>query len=343
MSEVKYVKEPGFVRDLCILFVLYFNRDEVCSSSVNPVDAEADGVFFDGILDRMGPVPEDLRVFFHTKDGGSSISSNWLRDLLDSVLAGNWTEAFRSFATEGGMVRNVAEYYLGSAAGELAVDGPALLPTMGRLVRDSEYSATLKNCLYAFFLDPASVIRTLCDEMEKKALLLEEIYRENADAIREVRDRNGWDQLIKADLRRGESRIDLASYDEILLSVCPVHRNGLSVFTSGKTALVVMGTNYEAVLEALKAETASADLAQIGVALSEKNRIRVLELIRERGEITVAELQKELNCSHTNAYYHISLLMKAGLLTFQNRGRTVCYRIDRPGILAASAALRRFS
>ena len=48
-----------------------------------------------------------------------------------------------------------------------------------------------------------------------------------------------------------------------------------------------------------------------------------------KGEVIIKDIEQELGFTGTNAYYHLMLMMKAGMLKTRNRGRPVLYSIRK--------------
>lgn len=49
------------------------------------------------------------------------------------------------------------------------------------------------------------------------------------------------------------------------------------------------------------------------------------ELLLQRSEVTCKDLEKIFNFSGSNAYHHITLLIKIGALKIRNEGKTIYY------------------
>lgn len=60
-------------------------------------------------------------------------------------------------------------------------------------------------------------------------------------------------------------------------------------------------------------------------------RVRVLELLRE-GELTVGELQAELEIDSSGASQHLGAMRRQGLLESRREGTSVFYRVRDPRI-----------
>jgi ArsR family transcriptional regulator len=81
-----------------------------------------------------------------------------------------------------------------------------------------------------------------------------------------------------------------------------------------------------------------AGLAEIGRALGNAHRLRILELLAQR-ETSVEALAEQAGLSVANASQHLRLLRGAGLLTSHRDGKHVLYAVSDPTVLALTAAL----
>jgi ArsR family transcriptional regulator, arsenate/arsenite/antimonite-responsive transcriptional repressor len=88
------------------------------------------------------------------------------------------------------------------------------------------------------------------------------------------------------------------------------------------------------------------DLASVFRALSDPNRLAIYELIREREQASVAELERsisalarEFDLSLSTVSHHIKELRQAGLIRCVKRGQTVYCEADP----AALEAIERFA
>lgn len=81
-----------------------------------------------------------------------------------------------------------------------------------------------------------------------------------------------------------------------------------------------------------------AGLAEIGRALGNAHRLRILELLAQR-ESSVEALADRVGLSIANASQHLRLLRAAGLLTSRRSGKHVLYTLSDPAVLELTAAL----
>jgi rhodanese-related sulfurtransferase len=81
-----------------------------------------------------------------------------------------------------------------------------------------------------------------------------------------------------------------------------------------------------------------AGFAEIGRALGNTHRLRIIELLAQR-ETSVEALAEQVGLSVANASQHLRLLRGAGLLTSRREGKHVLYAVSDPTVLTLTAAL----
>ena len=67
-------------------------------------------------------------------------------------------------------------------------------------------------------------------------------------------------------------------------------------------------------------------------ALGDPTRVRILELLREHGELSVSELVARLALSQPKVSNHLACLRWCGFVIAQRRGKQVFYRVSDPGV-----------
>lgn len=69
-------------------------------------------------------------------------------------------------------------------------------------------------------------------------------------------------------------------------------------------------------------------------ALADPLRIRLLDTLRRRGEVSLGELVDEAQAGYANTAKHLSLLHREGILGRRKEGARVLYRIADDSVLA---------
>ena len=75
--------------------------------------------------------------------------------------------------------------------------------------------------------------------------------------------------------------------------------------------------------------------------LSHPHRLRVLCLLVEEGELSVADLRARIPLSPSALSQHLSKMKDDGLLSSRREGKNVCYRIERQDVREILELLHR--
>ena len=84
----------------------------------------------------------------------------------------------------------------------------------------------------------------------------------------------------------------------------------------------------------------AAKAAQWLRALANEQRLLVLCLLLEAGEMSVGELQARLALSQSALSQHLARMREEGLITFRREAQTLYYRIDYPEVARRIAILK---
>jgi ArsR family transcriptional regulator, arsenate/arsenite/antimonite-responsive transcriptional repressor len=82
------------------------------------------------------------------------------------------------------------------------------------------------------------------------------------------------------------------------------------------------------------------DIAAVSRALGDETRLRILNLLVERGETCVCELMEMLATTQSNVSFHLTVLKNAGLIGDKKIGKWMFYRIDLEALERHLATVR---
>jgi DNA-binding transcriptional ArsR family regulator len=85
----------------------------------------------------------------------------------------------------------------------------------------------------------------------------------------------------------------------------------------------------------------SDEADRLWAALGDPTRIRLLDLLLERGEATASTLAAELPITRQGVSKHLTVLERDGLVIAHRSGREVRYAVREQGLGQARAALAR--
>ena len=103
-----------------------------------------------------------------------------------------------------------------------------------------------------------------------------------------------------------------------------------------------MGIYAEDALKSLQSQKRLVDLDVFGTAVSEKNRVGIIDALLVRDEMPIREIERMFEISNTNAYYHLNLMLKANIIRVRNQGRTMFYSLNREYFDNLIEALKKY-
>ena len=345
MGEIKFVKEPGYTYDLIWVYLMYFNKDYFLRPRKGYKRTEENIEYFQKVLDEFAPISKELGVFFYMPNDCKAWMMQWFWGLYKKgfVHGDCMMDKIQEMLKNHDMViRGVLKFYFKDITAEMVQECRDSLKTLNRLIQESDYSGELKSALYAFFIDPVPVIQKLAAELLEKMLLVAKKYEEHYEEIMALQSKLSFERMA-ADMKKGNVSLDLSLFDEVFVTVGCLSRQEFGFPDYNGIITVYVGLDYEEFSEWRFADRKFIRLDAFGTALSEKNRIDILDFMLRRNEVTQREIEKELNMTSANSYYHMSLLIKANMIKRRNQGRTILYSINKECVNDAIHELSKYA
>jgi len=331
MKRLKFIREPGYIYDLLFIFVLNFNRDFCLNSMINYQKANEDTDFFDRVSLEFGDISDELLLFFYIKDNGKCFFPlyyffNYKQTFLTTY---NFQELQNKISNHERLILNVLNFYF-TEINDSEVDFyKNNLRELGKLIDASTYPEVIKRKLYSFFINPVPMIQKLSSELSTMEQLLSKYYDKNYKILVDVQ--NKMDFLETA--RRLKSiKYHVYNIDEVevvYFSICLLNKNCINIGFSDDVNIILLGFDYNAYIDFLTWNKVTPEIDVFGTAVSDKNRLGILDALLQQGEITIKEVEKMFGLSVTNAHYHLTLMTKANILKTRNEGRRVMYSINK--------------
>lgn len=272
----------------------------------------------ESILERFeGLNPKLLMLGYRERKKGSLLDSIFQQYADDQI--GNWDPAnFIEYLSDIERFKDfTANYYFGHDA------NADILEVIG----DAEsLSSDIKAILYDFYLFPEKYLNLVKHELNKVFLTLEKYHTENLERILNCQESFNYDLLDNENIPFTKTK----KWDKAL-STCYVSFSLVSKYATerGKTdsyGWILLGYDFAKAFENLS--EAPVDIAAFGNAFGDKIRVKIVELIVQNGEMTLADLSKEIGVVNTIAIYHLDILKKENLLLYRYQGRKVLYCLN---------------
>lgn len=331
MKNLKFLKEPGYMYDLFFIFTLYFNKEYCLTNFINYNKSSEDTDYFNKLLLDFVPIPDELLPFFYLKDDKKSLMTQFYYEPYNEEFTTtyNLSSVQTVIADYDQVITNLIKFYFLDISEKTLAECKSSVTAIGRLIRSSDYSSDIKSSLYSFFLEPIPVIQKLSYELMAKEFLLSQQHEKKYKVITELQHQINI-ALISDNLKQCKNqKCDLDSFNDIYFSICILNKNCIKECFLENRAVIILGSDYQNHFHFLISQNRFPELDVFGNAISENNRVEILDLIVRKDEITIRDIEQELGFTGTNAYYHLSLMIKANMIKSRNQGRTVLYSVNK--------------
>lgn len=332
MGKVKFLREPGYIYDLFFLFTLKFNKEYCLTNFINYDKSSDDTDYFNKLLNDFPPISDELLLFFYLTDDKKSFMTKFYFEPYKEQFVSETYNIMKiqdALSNYEQVVENIIRFYFRDIDEDTLEKCKTSMSAVNKLIKESDYNGDIKSALYSFFIEPAPIIRRLSYELMEKDFVLTQRYENYSRRISDLRENFDFGALCDGLENCQPQKGDLTCFENIYISFCVLNKNCIKSLCCADTACAILGFDYIEQIDYLLIQNKLPELDAFGNAISETNRINVLNLILERGEITIKDLEQEFGFTGTNAYYHLSLMIKAGMLKTRNRGRTVLYSINK--------------
>lgn len=332
MNNIKFIRQPGFVFDLFFLFTLNFNKEYCLTNFINYSKSSEDTGYYNSVLNDFPPISDELLLFFHLTEDKKNFMTKFFFEPYKEQFA---YESYHISVVQEVLsdhecvLENLISFYFKDIDDNTLLECKTSISAINKLIKESNYNGDIKSALYSFFIEPSPIIRRLSYELMEKEFALTQRYDNYSKRISDLKENFDFELLCDGLKSGQQQKVDLTCFENIYISFCMLNKNCIKSLFCENVAIVILGFDYIEQIDYLFIQNKLPELDVFGNAVSETNRIHILDLILEREEITIKDLEQEFGFTGTNAYYHLSLMIKAGMLKTRNRGRTVLYSINK--------------
>ena len=210
-------------------------------------------------------------------------------------------------------------------------------------IKASAYSDTVKTHLYEFFFDPIPYIQKLQFELMTQSVKLTAYYEKHHRII--------LDTFADLSYEKFTEQLDgfwdvtcLDAVDQtIYLSCCLINKILIKINNLENGAIAFLGYDYVSSIKQLKSSNTRPSANSLGIVLQEESRVKMLDLLLERGEMTCKDMEKAFNFSGSTAYHHLTIMLRHGAIKGRNQGKTVLYSINKSFFDNARIVISQYS
>lgn len=342
MPDLKLIKNPGYVYDLMFIFYYKFNADLIPERfSTN----EEDMKWFSAEMKVFEPIPDDLYIFFRLSPTKRCFLSINYFDNYSNLFKTEYDLAFlqKEISDHEMFIKNVIKHYFDDLNSDQVNECLTSNKYVFEKIKESDYDDKLKSKLYEFFVDPEPYIRLLQYELMAKEVQLSSYYEKNYSKILDAYNELDYESLSE----RVSPILSGSGYEpnsaNISLTFCLLNKYLLRFNSYADGPIYLFGVNYLASIERAAKRLIEPDPEQFGAALADASRVKMLDIILQKGKCTRKDLEAALGIPASTAYHHASTLEKCGLVRATISKKTQFYSIDKKYFSAIIDYLKRFS
>lgn len=343
MPNIKLLKEPGYIFDLAFIFFLHFNR-EVCLEKFT-VNSKPDAEHFARIEKDFGEISNDLYVFFHALESDRCFFSlNYFSHYQDHFATDFGIELLQKELSDyPTVIKRMIRFYFCNLQDQEVEKYASSASELFELIKQSDYTDSEKLRLYEFFINPVPYIQKLQFELMQKHMLLSAYYEKRYTKMLEAFNELTFDVLNEQLKPINDIDYLIDDNEDIYLSFCLLNKNCIYFFPTQTGVTFLFGIDYLSTIKHLQCKEDAIKLDEFGSAISEESRVRMLDIMLERGPLTCKAFEKVFRFSGSTAYHHLTILTKYGVVKTHNEGKTVLYSINEQHFDAVIDALKKYS
>lgn len=279
-------------------------------------------------------VPNSIRPFFYKGDRGSSFMQNVLNECYEELLLNDGIEVIQNKIIDCEItVNKIIDFYFGESAIDFLFNDYRFVYDINKEIAKSEYPDNLKSSLYSLFIEPAKTVHELMRTLLELHSQISQMYKNRILSISKMQQDINEDELFT------KLNIQKATLQNTVYAVCLLDSECVKVIhMKNNRFLLLLGVEYHKTFEIDN----ELDLKECGYVLTEMNRLKLINMMHLNGEITIKDIEQELRFSGTNAYYHLSLMIKSGMVTTRHKGRTVFYSLNKSYFRALCLKLSKY-
>ena len=330
MPNIKLIKEPGYINDLFFIYYLKFNKEYCLLNMVNKDKLAEDTKYYEKIIDDFSPISDDMFLFFYAKSNGRCFMATYYLNPYKDLFTTSYNFEFlqTELSKYDQVIENLIEFYFPNLSKSDSVKYKDSIEDMSALIDESAHDELVKRKLYSFFIKPKVILQKLSYELMTKEFLLSKYYEQNYKRIIDIQNTIDFDSLSSQIKPFRDIEFALKEDMDVNVSVCLLHKNYINVILQTVRPTLLLGVDFEDCIEYMKSQRIELALKDFGDVVTEQNRVDILDLLLERKEITIKDLEKILNYTGSTAYYHVTMMLRFKILKSRNQGRTVYYSIN---------------
>ncbi len=322
---MNYKSDIGKIYDTIFFFLEYFNKTEVEDKYIKLYD-DTDFMVecYREVADMMNDVPAILQPFFYMRDGVRSPITSFFATQIDIR-----NDNFESFIAKIKANPNVLLEFVWNRIFEKTTtesDGTAsnyadILPKMYLPI---EFKFNISLLLGNFEYGMSVLTENLCNAYICVEKLHKRYEAELQCKYRQIKSPENTKAL------HDELEYELDDYETTTISICLLHQYVvLYKYCASHDSYFMFGFKYEESMDE-RSDEIDKNLSQFFIGCGNELRLKIIDILIERDEVTTAQLSEIMGCSNTTITRHISVLYDNRIVNVSKRqGMKIYYKLNK--------------
>ena len=330
MATIKVLKEPGFLYDLNYLFYANFNTQLCIDTLTDEFKKEEYAKYLKETLQQFGDISEDLYIFYHAIGNGHCFITTYYMDpYKEQFVTGFDFKKFKALISDTAqLMQNIIRFYFHHLPKKDLEECISSNAKLFACIKESKYSGDEKSKLYEFFINPSPYLQLLQYELIEKEILLSAYYKNNYDKILDANNQTTLESLCEIVKNISDFSFLQENNQDCFTSYCLLNKYHTMLSFVDEGVMYVLGYDYHSILNAIS-KIKKHPLNEMCSALSDENRLRILDFIVERGEVTCKDIEKNFDFAGSTAYHHLTLLTRAGAVKVRTEKKLIYYSVNK--------------
>jgi len=311
-----FKRKLGMLFDACqVITCKTIRRDSWIKSFVRNGNESNDLQYIEDVLTEFNELDPKLSLLGYVDKKKGSLINCIFKEYANNHIE-NWdTYSFINYLTDTERMKDlIAQFYFDRACTDDILNQ----------ISDSPYPYSIKAYLYDYFIFPQRYSTFIKETLTTFLLDIESYYDKHLPEIIDFQESFSYHEFAQ---KVPASHIKLnKKVTTYFISVSLISKYMILGENDNNFGWIVIGADYNNRL--INKDVLPVDVATFGNAFGDKIRVKIVELIREHGEMTLADLSKEIGVVNTIAIYHLDILKKENLLLHRYQGRKVLYCLN---------------
>lgn len=329
--NVVFRKNPGFLYDVCQIIMCKTAKHEswidlYVAGRRSAVDVRE----LEHILDQFSPINRYLLLLgYRDRKKGSLIGSIFHEFMLSSTTPWDIENFVQYISQIDTLKQHIVNYYF---------DAPQNENILEQISQSTNLDLEIQNLLYNFFLFPERYTQVIVTEVQKVICSMQQYHTKNLAQLLDCQENFNYDLLMQDNSPFAKKR----KWDHGM-KICYVSFSLVGKYTGlrhrqGTEGWLILGHDYNRTYD--ETIDPNVDVAAFGNAFGDQLRVRIIEEIVKNGEMTLADLAKELGVVNTIVVYHLDILKRENLLLHRYQGRKVLYCLNQAQVSKGIQAIK---